>query len=90
MICYGYGMPCVFPIDDGEDQILSLIAEGDPFSVISLGHVADVTKALSQLCQDKRFRDEILQRTRFGKLSTLRDIPESDLIFSVNAMNCLR
>ncbi len=88
--CYGYGMPCVFPVDDGQDRISSLIGEGDPFSVISLGHLADITKALSQLCQDKSFRDEILQRTRFGKLTTLKDIPDSDLLFSINAMNCLR
>ncbi|KAL3802113.1 hypothetical protein HJC23_010869 [Cyclotella cryptica] len=46
------------------------------------GHLADITKALSQLCQEKSFRKEILQRTCFGKLSSLRDIPKSDLLFS--------
>jgi hypothetical protein len=88
--CYGFGMPCVFPSSNGQDDILSLVGEGDPFSVISLGHLADITKVLSQLCQDKGFRDEILQRTRFGKLTSFKDIAESDLAFSINAMDCLR
>ena len=82
--CIGYGMPCAFPFTDGQDQILSVIGEGDPFSVISLGHLADTTKALSKLCQDKGFREEILMRTSGNNLS------ESDLTFTINAMDCLR
>ena len=82
--CIGYGMPCAFPFSDEQDQILSVIGEGDPFSVISLGHLADTTKALSKLCQDKGFRDEILTRTARNELS------ESDITFSINAMECLR
>lgn len=80
----GYGMPCSFPFNDERDQIISVVGEGDPFSAISLGHLADITKALSQLCQDRGFRDEILQRTASGKMS------QSDISFATNAMNCLR
>ena len=76
------GMPCTFPFKNEQDQILSVIGEGDPFSVISLGHVADTTKAISKLCQDKGFREEILQRTA-------RNDP-SNMDFCINAMECLR
>lgn len=75
-------MPCVSPFDDEHDQIISVIGEDDPFSVISLGHLADISKALSKLCHDKGFRDEILRRT------TTND--PSDIGFSINAMDCLR
>eukprot|EP00804_Cyclotella_cryptica_P009082 CCRYP_003168-RB/>CCRYP_003168-RB protein AED:0.15 eAED:0.15 QI:21/0.71/0.37/1/0.85/0.75/8/0/938 len=95
--CYGYGMPCAFPIssdkkdcDQMDDNIVSLIGEGDPFSVISLGHVADVTSALSRLCQDRGFRDDILLHTHFAKLTPFKDIPQQDISWSRNAMECLR
>lgn len=80
--CIGYGMPCTFPFNNEHDDIVSVIGEGDPFSVVSLGHLADTTSALSELCQDKGFRDEILKR------ATGHD--HSDKLFCINAMNCLR
>ena len=82
--CIGYGMPCTFPFNDKRDKIISLIGEGDPFSVISLGHIADTTKALSMLCEDKGFRNEILKRT------SANDLPQDDINFCMNAIECLR
>ena len=75
-------MPCTFPCYDEQDNIISVIGEGDPFSVISLGHLADATKALSKLCQDKGFRDEILKHAVGND--------QTDVLFCINAMDCLR
>lgn len=62
----GYGSPCVFPMNitkEFDNIIISIVGSGDPFARISLGHLADLTKAISKLCQDKGMRDEILRRT---------------------------
>ena len=77
-------MPCSSPFNDERDKIISVVGEGDPFSALSLGHLVDISKALSQLCQDRGFRDEILRRTASGKMS------KDDISFATNAMNCLR
>ncbi len=66
----GYGSPCVFPMNatrDFDSIIISIVGSGDPFARISLGHLADLTKLISKLCQDKGMRDEILKRTN-GKV----------------------
>ncbi len=62
----GYGSPCVFTMNTTrkfDDTIISVVGSGDPFARISLGHLADLTKTISKLCQDKGLRDEILKRT---------------------------
>mmetsp|Transcript_8004 Transcript_8004/g.12698 ORF Transcript_8004/g.12698 Transcript_8004/m.12698 type:complete len:179 (+) Transcript_8004:1-537(+) len=70
---------------------------GDPFATISLGHIADVTKALSKLCQDRGLRKEILRRTGVvSGLSSLMDkrkdnrMTREDYEWCNNAMTFLR
>jgi hypothetical protein len=66
-----------------EDIIISVVGSGDPFARISLGHLADLTKAISKLCQDKGLRDEILKRTT-GKIDA------DDFTWCENVMTFLR
>jgi len=88
----GFGNPCVFPlaITSSCDNIISVTGEGDPFASFSLGHIADLTKALSKLCSDDGFRDEIMKHT--GTTSWLRpeDLSEEDYAWCLNAMTFLR
>ncbi len=88
----GFGSPCVFPlaITSSCDNIISVTGEGDPFACFSLGHIADLTKALSKLCSDDGFRDEIIQHT--GTTSWLRpeELSEDDYAWCLNAMTFLR
>jgi hypothetical protein len=61
---YLYGAPCVVPENTILNKnIISIIAEGDPFSCLSLGHVADVSMGLAYLCNDSALRYDILLRT---------------------------
>ncbi|KAK1738142.1 lipase class 3 family protein [Skeletonema marinoi] len=88
----GFGNPCVFPlaITSSCDNIISVTGEGDPFACFSLGHIADLTKALSKLCSDDGFRNEIMQHT--GTTSWLKpeEISEEDYVWCLNAMTFLR
>ena len=69
---YAYGCPCVGPKPDDDNDnsnneasmIVSVVGEGDPFSTLSLGHLADLSVALSQLCEDETLRNEILSKTQ--------------------------
>jgi hypothetical protein len=66
LMVYGYGSPCVGPIDarpTTSNNVISVLGEGDPFSCLSLGHVADVSKALALLCEDSELRSMVLMRT---------------------------
>lgn len=67
LIVYAYGCPCVSPDDAyptlDYDSITSIVGEGDPFSCLSLGHLADASAAIAELCEDEGLRDEILRRT---------------------------
>jgi len=102
---YGYGNPCVFPLEWCRspslsthsdkvihecNNIVSVIGEGDPFSRISLGHLADISKALSLLCRDKGFRDEVLKRTDLINSADSIDVTDRDYVWLVNAMAFLR
>ena len=62
---YSYGPACVSPENDRYDDccVVSVLIEGDPFSCLSLGHVADVSCALAHLCDDPELRSTILMRT---------------------------
>lgn len=90
----GYGNPCVFPLNITKefDNIITVMGKGDPFATISLGHLADVTKAISKLCQDRGLREEILRRTGIGLLfdSKPKDMPLEDHEWCANAMTFLR
>jgi len=44
-------------------NIISVIREGDPFSTLSLGHIADLSTVLSHLCVNVTLRNEIFNRT---------------------------
>jgi hypothetical protein len=88
-----YGSPCVFPLNNTrafESVCISVMGERDPFATISLGHIADISKALSKLCQDKGFRDEILRRTGFGLLVNPLDTAGDNYEWCANAMVALR
>mmetsp|Transcript_10652 Transcript_10652/g.19114 ORF Transcript_10652/g.19114 Transcript_10652/m.19114 type:complete len:394 (+) Transcript_10652:1-1182(+) len=106
---FGYGSPCVFPLNITRDggvfernessnsDITTVMGTGDPFATISLGHIADVTKALSKLCQDRGLRKEILRRTGVvSGLSSLMDkrkdnrMTREDYEWCNNAMTFLR
>mmetsp|Transcript_2618 Transcript_2618/g.4786 ORF Transcript_2618/g.4786 Transcript_2618/m.4786 type:complete len:418 (+) Transcript_2618:1-1254(+) len=89
----GYGNPCVFPLNltkQFESEIISVMGTGDPFATISLGHIADATKALSTLCQDGGLRKEILKRTGVGLLMNPKNITRKDYDWCSNAMVFLR
>jgi len=88
----GYGNPCVFPLNITKefDNIISVEGKGDPFATISLGHLADVTKALSKLCQDRGLRGEILKRTGIGLLSNPKDMSREDYDWCEGTMTFLR
>ena len=81
----GYGSPCVFPLNNTRsfDNIISVQGSGDPITKVSLGHLADMTKAVSKLCQDTSFRDEIIKRTNKD------DMSPTDYEWCANAMNYL-
>mmetsp|Transcript_15968 Transcript_15968/g.43965 ORF Transcript_15968/g.43965 Transcript_15968/m.43965 type:complete len:648 (-) Transcript_15968:758-2701(-) len=71
---YVYGPPCIAPLRAsppigcaGGLNITSCIVEGDPFSLLSLGHVAELTVALDRLCEDSRLRERVLQSTMFRR-----------------------
>ncbi len=55
-----------------------------------MGHLADISKALSLLCQDKGFRDEILKRTDIIKSVDSIDKTDRNYVWLVNAMAFLR
>ena len=64
---YAYGSPCVGPIDYPptlNESIISVIGSGDPFATLSLGHIADTSKAISILCESTDLRKDILSRTK--------------------------
>ena len=69
---FGFGAACVSPIDDTSREqdetnngltIFTVLLDGDPFSCLSLGHVADVSFALDYLCQNPDLRSTVLMRT---------------------------
>jgi len=74
---YCYGPACVFPesLECKGANIVSLLLDGDPFSCLSLGHVADVSGALDHLCEKTDLRRLIIARTD----EPLRRLHESDL-----------
>ena len=83
----GYGNPCVFPLNLTRvfDNVITVECCGDPFATISLGHLADSTKAISKLCHDKELRDGILKR-----LGDSQNISRDDFEWCSNAMMFLR
>jgi Lipase (class 3) len=84
---YAYGPACVAPMDDISRKIVvSVLLEGDPFSSLSLGHVADTSLALSHLCEDEDLRTNILVVTD-GPLETM---DKDDLMWCKEQMEEIR
>lgn len=84
-----YGCPCVGPLDaepTNNNDIISIVAEGDPFSCLSIGHLADVSAALSRLCDNTEMRTDILRRSR-GAANKMSD---NDLRWCHDALKWLR
>jgi Lipase (class 3) len=84
---YIFGAPCVVPENSRlHPNIFSVVLDGDPFSCLSLGHIADVSTGLARLCEDPLLRSEILLRTNTMGTS----MSEADISWCCNAMNMLR
>jgi len=86
LIVYTYGCPCAGPLDADpvrNDAIVSVIGDGDPFSCLSLGHLADISSAISLLCNDHELRNEILIMTTEG-------LKKWDLRWCWEKMNLIR
>ena len=86
---YAYGCPCVGPIDSEpvtSDSIVSVVSEGDPFSRLSLGHLADATSLLSKLCEDRGLRELILNNTK----TEIEELEDNDLRWCMKTMDNLK
>ena len=82
---YAFGCPCVGPENAypyKSDSIISVVGEGDPFSCLSLGHLADASIVLSKLCEDKTLRESILNRTALD----LDELEKDDLKWCVQKL----
>jgi hypothetical protein len=89
LVVYSYGSPCVGPIDARPttcENIISVLGEGDPFSCLSLGHIADVSKALALLCEDEELRSSIRMRTE----GAVDKMDPQDLQWCADTMGKLR
>jgi len=83
-----YGCPCVGPKELDpllNRHIISIVAEGDPFSCLSIGHLADLSTALSRLCDNKAMRDDILKRK-----GAIDRMSHDDLKWSADALDWLQ
>lgn len=89
LVVYGYGCPCVFPLAADarfRSSIISIVGMHDPFSTLSLGHLADISVALAQLCEDEDLRKAADDRCAIKA----QDMSKDDLSWAFNAMNALR
>ncbi len=89
LIVYAYGCPCVFPLETEaslHSSIISVVGMHDPFSTLSLGHLADISKALSLLCEDEEKRDQVISRCA----TKPQDMNEEDLAWATEQMNIVR
>jgi hypothetical protein len=89
VMVYGFGTPCVGPKHihpTTNKSIISVVGEGDPFSCLSLGHIADISSTLALFCQDHELRNEIIRRSQ----SNIEAMDEDDLKFCHNALISLR
>ena len=82
---YSYGPPGV-EIDNAysakNHDIISVVADGDPFATMSLGHLVDLLMLLSHLCINTTFRDEIMHRTQKNNI-------KNNLQWCYDTMQCL-
>ena len=86
---YLFGGPCVAPLyslPTNNSRIINVISEGDPFRCLSLGHIADLSTAVAELCEEPELRRSILMRTD----GSLEDLEEQDIQFCWEVMEDLR
>jgi hypothetical protein len=84
---YLFGAPCVAPENAKlHRNIVSVVAEGDPFSCLSLGHVADVSTGVARLCEDPHLRNDVLLRTNAAGNS----MSDSDVEWCIDSLAMLR
>jgi len=86
---YAYGCPCVGPLDAEptcSKSIVSVVGEGDPFSSLSLGHIADLSSAISYLCKNESLRTAALIHTD----GPVEEMDENDLKWCYECMEEIR
>lgn len=83
---FAYGPPCVSPSHAKlHKNIISVVAEGDPFRCLSLGHIAGLSEAIAELCEENDLRAEIIRRASGRKLQE-----EDNLHWCVDELEKLR
>jgi hypothetical protein len=86
---YGFGTPCVGPLNAFPTRrfnTISVIGDGDPFSRLSLGHIANLSMAIAHLCENEELRALIAVRTD----GPLQDLVRQDLDWCMDTMNEIR
>ena len=86
---FAYGCPCVGPLEahpTRDNFIISVVGKGDPFSCLSLGHLAEITSIVSKLCEDNDLRNNVLGRTQ----SDIKSMDYADLSWCYDLMTSFR
>lgn len=86
---YAYGCPCVGLMDvepTSSNSIVSVVGEGDPFSCLSLGHIADLSSAIAHLCKNESLRTAALIHSD----SPVEQMDEQDLKWCHESMQEIR
>lgn len=86
---YSFGTPCVGPLNvepTSSKSIVSVVGEGDPFSCLSLGHIADLSSAIAYLCKNDSLRTAALIHSD----SRPEDMDEQDLKWCYDSMQEIR
>jgi hypothetical protein len=86
---FAYGCPCVGPLEvhpTVNGSIVSVVGVGDPFSCLSLGHLAEITSTLSKLCENHDLRNEVLERTQ----SDVEGMDDTDLFWCLDLLSSFR
>lgn len=86
---YAYGCPCVGPLNvepTSSKSIFSVVGEGDPFSSLSLGHIAELSSAIAYLCKNESLRTAALIHSD----GPVEQMDEQDLKWCYEAMEEIR
>ena len=90
VVVYVFGCPCVSPLNSsptGSDNVYSVMREGDPFSALSVGHVADISRSVARLCKDDDLRRGAMSRL---KRRRAKDLPPEDVEWCRQTMSEIR
>lgn len=86
---YSYGCPCVGLMDvepTSSRSIVSVVGEGDPFSCLSLGHIANLSSAIAYLCNNESLRTAALIHSD----GSVEKLDEQDLKWCYDTMEAIR